>query len=106
MGYLEPTNLASTYRKTEQSLRAACKQDVLQANEGQIASIAGKRHCSVCWMSHCRGSPCLVTLVPVCGIPVSQRLGSRMHTAGRRDDQSRVESSTCPTLGGVAHRAL
>ena len=71
MGYLEPTNLASTYRKTEQSLRAACKQDVLQANEGQIASIAGKRHCSVCWMSHCRGSPCLVTLVPVCGIPVS-----------------------------------
>ena len=39
-----------------------------------------------CWMSHCQGSPSLVTLVPVCGIPVSQRLGSRMYTryAGRR----------------------
>ena len=56
-------------------------------------------------MSHCRGSPCLVTLVPVCGTPV---LTGIPHASGgtKRPEQSRSCTSTCRTLGTVAHRSL
>ena len=78
-----------------------CAQHDLRPPEGVT------RPCLVimgaCWMSHCQGSPSLVTLVPVCGIPVSQRLGSRMQhdTCGtkRRPESSRVEHMSDTTVG-------